>query len=203
MFRHDSRRTGAIPPDEVNIVSPADLATYYQASVVTVTVSAVALQGVTSVRVYQGTNLIGAATSTPCSVLWTNSALGDYVLTALAMDTQGNVTTSMPVRVDFVSPLWVGSAHLGSGWRWLAWLGYFNTAFHPWIYHLEHGWMYCSGTSSSSIWFWTLDMSWVWSTDTVYPYLWRQQDASWLWYLKNSSAPRWFYNFSSSTWESW
>ena len=44
-------------------------------------------------------------------------------------------------------------------------------------------------------------MNWLWTSDTVYPYLYRNDDTAWLWYLKDSFSPRWLYNFSTSSWE--
>jgi len=98
--------------------------------------------------------------------------------------------------------LWDLSVNLGSGWRWSDWFGYFSTTYDPWIYHLQHGWMYSVGTAPSSIWLWTLDMGWLWTSSTTYPYLYRNNDGAWLYYLEGSASPRWFYNFKTSAWES-
>ena len=97
--------------------------------------------------------------------------------------------------------IWSGAECLTNDWYWLDWFGHFNTAYYPWVYHLQHGWMYPVGTDSTSIWLWTSDMDWLWTSDTIYPYLYRYSDAAWLWYLKDSFSPRWFYNFKTDKWE--
>ena len=99
------------------------------------------------------------------------------------------------------NPLWENAADLGSGWRWLDWFGFFAEAGNKWIFHLQHGWMYPVGTDSASVWFWTSDMGWLWTGSTTYPYLYRSSDGAWLWYLKDSSLPRWFYNYKVGSWE--
>ena len=58
----------------------------------------------------------------------------------------------------------------------------------------------CSvGTSPSSIWLYSLDMGWLWTGSTTYPYLYRNNDNAWLYYLPDSASPRWFYNYKTSS----
>ena len=61
--------------------------------------------------------------------------------------------------------------------------------------------MYCVGSRATDIWFWTADMGWLWSGSAVYPSVFRARDDAWLWYLRDSREPRWFYNFRSAAWE--
>ncbi|MFC1453119.1 hypothetical protein ACFLSJ_07250 [Verrucomicrobiota bacterium] len=97
--------------------------------------------------------------------------------------------------------LWADATDLGDGWRYSAWLGYFNTDSGLWIYHTEHGWMYTAGASSTSIWFYTPDMEWLWSGENTYPYLYRHSDQSWLWYMEGTTGPRQFANLNTGLWE--
>lgn len=97
--------------------------------------------------------------------------------------------------------LWDNAANLGGGWKWLSWFGYFSDQGDGWIYHNEHGWMYAVGTTTADIWFWTQDMGWLWTSDTVYPNMYRNQTHGWLWYQINSANPRWFYNYTTHQWE--
>jgi hypothetical protein len=61
--------------------------------------------------------------------------------------------------------------------------------------------MYGLGTNVSSLWFWNLDMGWLWTGDTVYPYLYSMDQASWLLYQTNTASPRLFHNLSTRRWE--
>ena len=57
--------------------------------------------GVSSVKFFAGTTLVGTATKAPFAVQWdtTTVANGAYQLTAQAADAAGNTTTSAPVAV--------------------------------------------------------------------------------------------------------
>ena len=190
------------PVVTANVLSPTNGAVFHATSSIPVLVSATGSYAIASVHILAGTNSLGTVTNVPYEIVWSNVLAGDYVLTAQAWDTHGNMTTSTPVNVGVMSPLWAGAADLGGGWRWLSWFGFFAETGHNWIFHLQHGWMYPIGIDSSSIWFWTPDMNWLWTSDTVYPYLYRSDDNAWLWYLKDSSSPRWLYNFRTLGWES-
>ena len=192
----------AILDPRVSILSPTNGAVFYTPSAVTVLVSAAGTHGISSVKVLAGTNWLGTVTNTPYQIVWSNAEAGDYVLTALAKDTQSHETTSLPVDMGVMSPLWEGAVDLGGGWRWSSWFGFFAESGNDWIFHLQHGWMYCAGINSESIWFWTLDMNWLWTGSAIYPYLYRNNDNAWLWYSEDPGAPRWFFNLKTSLWES-
>ena len=101
--------------------------------------------------------------------------------------------------------LWYTNAsELEGGWHWNEWLGYFNTNADPWIYHLEHNWLYFfpSGSGTESIYFWDDVMkSVLWTSETTYPFLYCFSYGGWLWYLKDSKNPRRFFNFLNNKWE--
>lgn len=42
-----------------------------------------------------------------------------------------------------------------------------------------------------------------WTRDDRYPYVYRFDDAEWLWYLRDSDQPRWFLKLSTGVWEGW
>ncbi|MEC8333417.1 MAG: hypothetical protein VXZ83_04755, partial [Verrucomicrobiota bacterium] len=97
-----------------------------------------------------------------------------------------------------------GAVDIGNGWRWTNWLGYFNIASDPWIYHLEHKWIYIPPivTNFDSVFFWDNALeSFLWTSDKMYPELYRFSDGKWLWYLKESKDPRWFVKLATSEWE--
>ena len=99
-------------------------------------------------------------------------------------------------------PRWhQGAAPLGGDWYRFTWLGDFAVMPGGWIWHNRHGFMYSASVSSADIWFWTLDMGWLWTSEYTYPFMYRINDGAWLWYQRPSSQPRWFHNFSTSTWE--
>ncbi|MFC1452656.1 hypothetical protein ACFLSJ_04845 [Verrucomicrobiota bacterium] len=99
---------------------------------------------------------------------------------------------------------WQGASDLGGGWHWLDWFGSFWASdTHDWVYHNELGWMYTFGSTTSDLVFWQLLMGDLWWTsDSAYPFAYRFSDAAWLWYVRDSASPCWFYNLTAGTWES-
>ncbi len=129
---------------------------------------------------------------------------GSYPFSVAVLDRDGNngvrdfVMTVLPPGSDD----WWGAAALGDGWQWLNWFGYFNTNPATWIFHLQHAWLYPFGTNPSSLVFWDNGMqAFWWTSPTVYPYVYRFSDGAWLYYLRNSNNPRWFYNYTTEAWE--
>lgn len=73
---------------------------------------------------------------------------------------------------------WAESARAASdpGWAWSPSLGWLCDVHYPYIYHLEHGWLYVSGTDESSLWFYDATLhDWWWTSASLY----RQDDARW------------------------
>src|SRR5581483_8228991 len=86
-------------PPAVQITSPADGSTVPPG---TVTVNATASDAdgtIAQVAFYAGSTLLGVDTAAPYSLPWTGAAIGDYTLTARALDSAGGVTTSAPILV--------------------------------------------------------------------------------------------------------
>jgi len=94
--------------------------------------------------------------------------------------------------------------NLGNDWIRSAWLGDFRVRSDPWIYHIEHGWMYVfsNSTYSEGIYFWDDAMKEIlWTSKTAYPIQYRFSDKKWIWYLKESKNPRFFVDLATSEWE--
>lgn len=96
---------------------------------------------------------------------------------------------------------WSGATDVGQGWMYLDWFGYFSSQYPPWIYHLQHGWMYTVGDSTGNIWLYTSDMGWLWTSEQSYSWMFSQSQNSWLYYQKDSDSPRWFFNMNTQQWQ--
>jgi RHS repeat-associated protein len=92
-------------PPAVSITSPTNGATFTAPSNITVTAIASDSDGsISRVDFYQGTTLLGTATTSPYTIAWNNVAAGGYTLTARATDNLGATTTSNSVNITVGSP---------------------------------------------------------------------------------------------------
>lgn len=89
----------------VAITNPADGATFPVGTNLTLQASASATgSAVSKVDFYVNTNVfIGTCSNSPFSVVWSNAPAGNWVLTAVATDTNGYLVGSAPVNVSVLS----------------------------------------------------------------------------------------------------
>ncbi len=93
---------------------------------------------------------------------------------------------------------------LGGGWRRLNWFGDYIPTGGGWFWHNRHGYFAPSALSvPEQVYMYTMDMGWLFTRHTRYPYLYRFGDQCWLWYLPDSRNPRWFNNMTHGLWETW
>ncbi len=95
---------GVTPPVNINptvaISSPANNANYTAPATIVITANAADADGtVSKVDFYNGTTLLGTATSAPYNFDWNNVAAGTYTVTAVATDNAGGTTTSVAVTI--------------------------------------------------------------------------------------------------------
>ena len=95
-----------------------------------------------------------------------------------------------------------GFQDLGGGWRRLGWFGdYAPMGQAGWIWHNKHGFFYVATSSTpGDVWLFANDMGWLYTGNTLYPFLYRDSPASWLWY-NGATNPRWFRNLTTGQWE--
>ena len=95
-----------------------------------------------------------------------------------------------------------GYQDLGGGWRRLTWFGdYAVMGAEGWIWHNKHGFFYVATSSTpGDVWLYANDMGWLYTGNTLYPFLYRSSPASWLWY-NGATNPRWFRNLTTGQWE--
>lgn len=103
-----------------------------------------------------------------------------------------------------VPDTFVDARFLSPAWRLSRWLGlFFEDNGSPWIYHREHGWLFPSGDSADHLHLYDPVLeTWLWTASSLYPMLYRYDQARWTYFDPNSSNPRYFYNYATASWES-
>src|SRR5258706_360976 len=102
LFGVAGKVAGAKPnqPPSVSMTAPANGATFTAPASVTISASASDSDGaIAKVEFYQGSTLLGTATTAPYSIAWSNVAAGSYTLSAKAFDNLGATKTSATVGI--------------------------------------------------------------------------------------------------------
>jgi hypothetical protein len=92
-----------VAPPSVTISSSASSGKVAVGSSVTLSATASSSNPIARVEFYANGTLIGTATGAPFTFTWPNIALGDYSLTARAIDSTGIAATSAPVLLSAVA----------------------------------------------------------------------------------------------------
>ena len=136
----------------------------------------------------------------------TPSAAGSYevLITGYRFaDLGGNQTPayslSLNVGASSATSPWNDSntQSLDAGWTRSSWFGDFYGKNQGWLYHLKHGWLYLQGTAESGFWIHDESLGWLYTGKSIYPFLYRNSNSSWL-YDQSSSSERKFWDYASN-----
>ena len=136
----------------------------------------------------------------------TPSAAGSYevLITGYRFaDLGGNQTPayslSLNVGASSATSPWNDSntQSLDAGWTRSSWFGDFYGKNQGWLYHLNHGWLYLQGRAESGFWIHDESLGWLYTGKSVYPFLYRNSNSSWL-YDQSSSSERKFWDYASN-----
>lgn len=95
--------------------------------------------------------------------------------------------------------------HYADGWKRSEWFGWFNTAYEPWVYHAEQGWISFNtvGQSESNFWYYDAALGWMWTHADLFPVLYNNVEGSWLLTPRlpfSVAEGRWFFDFGAASW---
>ena len=85
-------------------------------------------------------------------------------------------------------------------WRESHWFGSFYQTHRNWIYHAELGWLYVSGNDSSNIWLWSPRLQWLWTSQGIYPYLYRHLENDWYLFLQDFPNRTILFRYATREW---
>jgi hypothetical protein len=98
-------------------------------------------------------------------------------------------------------PAWLaGTKAAGSAvsnWFTSPWFGSFHLTTTPWTYHTGLGWIYTASDGAGNMWLWREGQGWYWTGKDIYPWLYCQKTAGWMYFLTNSNGKAYFFNQAS------
>ena len=116
-----------------------------------------------------------------------------FIVFILPADT----TAGQPVESALPEPLRNAVELEAKGWKQSDWFGIFYDANNGWLFHADHGWLHTSASGPDSAWFWNDEFEWFWTGRNIYPHLYRNRDAAWLYFFKEALPSKIFYNHKS------
>jgi unsaturated rhamnogalacturonyl hydrolase len=100
---------------DVTFINPTDSSYYVPDSDIFLEVHSFDIDGnVVQVEFYEGDNQLYTDTQPPWSFTWNDVPVGDYVLTAVAMDDSNGTTTSSPIHIFVTNDLIIFEAETGT-----------------------------------------------------------------------------------------
>ena len=105
-----------------------------------------------------------------------------------------------PKRFSTTSPLvgwWAHAPEDSNGWRNSSWFGIFLPFDNGWLYHEEWGWIFAQDDNHGGLWLWSEPLGWLWTGEDLFPYLYRNHDQAWIYFLKSKNGIPRFYNHAT------
>jgi surface protein len=97
---------------------------------------------------------------------------------------------------------WTGAKPLDGylGWWESGWFGTYYKSDNGWWYHVELGWIYPSGSAGGGLWIWKEGLNWVWTNESVYPFLYSHGRGSWYYLYGELGQKRLLYDYGLREW---
>jgi len=121
-----------------------------------------------------------------------------YIYRAYATNVAGyNTGAPRKFTVEKSQDWWYGAEELDVGWK-SNWIGVFLPQPNGWAYHTELGWAFVSPDGSGGLWLWDEGNGWHWTREGIWPFLWSNNTADWL-YLMKSGNRVFLYDYSTQS----
>jgi hypothetical protein len=92
-------------------------------------------------------------------------------------------------------PWWGNVVEETGGWKTSDWFGTFIYYEKGWLYHIQLGWLYSSDTNTEGVWLWKEKLGWLWTKEGIWPYLYKNDSSSWIYYTTNRNGKPLFYDY--------
>jgi hypothetical protein len=88
-----------------------------------------------------------------------------------------------------------------NGWVIDSAMGTFRPHENGWLYHLHLGWLYASPAEDDSLWVWSSEHRWLWTRKDVFPFVYRWEDANWLYFFLRFDGAFHIFNYATESYE--
>ncbi|MCD8483147.1 MAG: glycoside hydrolase family 55 protein [Verrucomicrobia bacterium] len=96
---------------------------------------------------------------------------------------------------------WLTVPEVEEGWHWLEGFGYFYPVGAGFAFHFEHGWLYSLSESFEELWIWHHAQGWLYTSQSLYPFLYSAELEAWLWYeVGGSPQSQRFFHLGELRW---
>jgi hypothetical protein len=103
------------------------------------------------------------------------------------------------IRVEKTYDAPFEASAVGGNWYKSEWFGAFMHGYGNWIFHNQLGWLYHGPVNGNGIWLWSEKTKWSWTRSDIWPYLWINDQANWLYFYESNSIQPTFWNFSDQS----
>ena len=110
----------------------------------------------------------------------------------------GSDQITFQLTVTPAPTLWadINTTDLVNGWKSSNWFGVFHDNNNGWVYHIDHGWIYTTGTDETAVWIFDPTLGWLYTGNDIYPFIFRNSSQNWLYFFKNEGGTRQFWDYS-------
>jgi len=103
------------------------------------------------------------------------------------------------VKIPEAPKQWWGNIKEETGdWKTSDWFGTFIYYEKGWLYHAQLGWLYSSDSNTDGIWLWSENIGWLWTKDDIWPHLYKNNSASWIYFTTTRNSKPVFYDYLTS-----
>ena len=109
----------------------------------------------------------------------------------------------LEMNVGGVAPTWSEAFPVEGAENWWAspWFGnFYLNEDSGWLMHEELGWLFAIGHPADGVWLWQEDLGWMWTHSSTYPFLYRNETGSWLFFHGQGAQRLLLFDYSENKW---
>ena len=131
---------------------------------------------------------------------------GKIYYRAYALNAEGvtyGSTSYIEMDEKEVSPRWADASSLDGtdGWWSSPWFGnFYLNEDSGWIMHEELGWLFAMGHPEDGVWLWQEKLGWMWTHSSTYPFLYRNETGSWLFFHGQGAQRLLLFDYIENRW---